>query len=96
MRALGFSRGAIAMLLFGECGIIGTVGGLLGSGFALWVFHGGLTLGAALGGNGALWVTPNQMLNATFVAIAVSLMSGLVPIFESLRISPAMAFRKIV
>lgn len=96
MRSLGFSRGRISMLLFGECGIIGAVGGLLGSGIALGAFHGGMTLGAALGGNGALWVTPAQMLNATFVAIAVSLMSGLVPIFESLRISPAMAFRKIV
>lgn len=96
MRSLGFSRGAISMLLFGECGIIGVFGGLLGSGIALWAFHGGMTLGAALGGNGALWVTPGQMLNATLVAIAVSLVSGLVPIFESLRISPAMAFRKVV
>jgi putative ABC transport system permease protein len=96
MRSLGFGRGAISMLLFGECGIIGAVGGLLGAGIALWIFHGGMTLGAALGGNGALWVTPEQMLNATFVATAVSLVSGLVPIIEALRISPAMAFRKVI
>ena len=63
---------------------------------ALWMFHGGVTLGAALGGNGALWVTPEQALNAIFVAVAVSLVSGLVPIFEALRISPAMAFRKVI
>ena len=30
------------------------------------------------------------------VALAVSLIAGLVPIFEALRISPAMAFRKVV
>jgi len=96
MRSLGFGRGAISMLLFGECGFIGAVGGLLGAGIALWAFHGGMTLGAALGGNGALWVTPEQMFNATFVAFAVSLVSGLVPIIEALRISPAMAFRKVV
>ena len=60
------------------------------------MFHNGVTLGAALGGNGALWVTPQQALNAALVAVAVSLVSGLVPIIEALRISPAMAFRKVV
>lgn len=96
MRSLGFGRGAVSILLFGECGTIGAMGGLLGASIALWLFHNGVTLGAALGGNGALWVTPEQMLNATLVAFAVSLVSGLVPIIEALRISPAMAFRKVV
>ncbi len=96
MRSLGFSRGTISILLFGETGLIGAVGGLLGASLALWKFHEGVTLGAALGGNGALWVTPDQALNAILVAIAVSLVSGLVPIVEALRISPAMAFRKVI
>jgi putative ABC transport system permease protein len=96
MRSLGFSRGAISVLLFGECGLIGAVGGLIGAAVALWMFHGGITLGAALGGNGALWITPEQALNAIFVAVAVSLVSGLGPIFEALRVSPAMAFRKVI
>ena len=63
---------------------------------ALWLLHDGITLGAALGGNGALWVSPEQTFNAWFVGIAVSLISGLVPILEALRLSPAMAFRKVV
>ena len=96
MRSLGFSRGAISILLFGECGLIGAVGGVIGAGIALSMLHDGVTLGAALGGNGALWVTLDQALNAVFVAVAVSLVSGLVPIFEALRISPAMAFRKVI
>ncbi len=96
MRSLGFSRGAISVLLFGECGLIGAIGGLIGASLALGKFHDGVTLGAALGGNGALWVTPDQALGASIVAIAVSLVSGLVPILEALRISPAMAFRKVV
>jgi putative ABC transport system permease protein len=96
MRSLGFSRGAVSVLLFGECGLIGAVGGLLGASSALWIFRDGVTLGAALGGNGALWVTPEQALNAWLVAVAVSLVSGLVPILEALRISPAMAFRRVV
>jgi putative ABC transport system permease protein len=96
MRALGFGRGSVAILLFGECGSIGFAGGLLGAGAALWAFSTGVTLGAALGGNGALWVTPEQAAGALVVAVAVSLVSGLVPILEALRIPPAMAFRKVV
>jgi len=96
MRVLGFGRGSIAALLFGECGAIGFAGGLIGAGAALWLFSSGVTLGAALGGNGALWVTREQAVGALMVAVALSLLSGLVPIFEALRIPPAMAFRKVV
>ena len=96
MRALGFSRGAVAFLLFGECGAIGLVGGIIGAGAALWMFSGGITLGAALGGNGALWVTPAQFVNALVAALAVSIVSGIVPIFEAVRLPPALAFRKVV
>ena len=96
MRALGFSRGAVGVLLFGECGTIGLLGGLIGAGAALWMFSGGITLGAALGGNGALWVTPAQTLNALIAALAVSIVSGVVPILEAVRLPPALAFRKVV
>ena len=96
MRTLGFGRGSIAILLFGECGIIGLVGGAIGAFIALGLLKDGITLGAALGGNGALWVSPEQAFNAWFVAVAVSIVSGLVPIVEALRISPALAFRKVV
>ncbi len=96
MRALGFSRSAVAFLLFGECAAIGLLGGIIGALPALWMFSGGITLGAALGGNGALWVTPAQTLNALVAALVVSLISGIVPILEAVRISPALAFRKVV
>jgi putative ABC transport system permease protein len=96
MRALGFSQSAVAFLLFGECAAIGLLGGIIGALPALWMFSGGITLGAALGGNGALWVTPAQTLNALIAALVVSLISGIVPILEAVRISPALAFRKVV
>ncbi len=96
MRAIGFSRATVALLLFGECGAIGFLGGIVGAGAALWMFSGGITLGAALGGNGALWVTPAQALNALIAALAVSIVSGVVPIFEAARIPPALAFRKVI
>jgi putative ABC transport system permease protein len=55
MRALGFDREAVAELLFGECAAIGLIGGLIGSVCAWRLCSGGLTLGAVLNGNGALW-----------------------------------------
>ena len=60
------------------------------------MFSGGITLGAALGGNGALWVTPAQTLNALIAALVVSIISGVVPIIEAVRLPPALAFRKVV
>ncbi len=96
MRALGFSRSAVAVLLFGECSAIGLLGGILGAVPALWMFSGGITLGAALGGNGALWVTPAQTVNALTAALVVSILSGVVPIIEAVRLPPALAFRKVV
>ena len=82
--------------MFGECGAIGLLGGVIGAGAALWMFSGDITLGAALGGNGALWVTPAETLNALIAALGVSVVSGLVPIVEAVRIPPALAFRKVV
>ncbi len=96
IRALGFSRGITAQLLFGECAAIGLIGGLAGALCAWRLCSDGLTLGAALNGNGALWVTRSQTLAALATAMMVSLLSGLVPILEVLRIPPAAAFRKIV
>ena len=96
MRALGFSRGAIGTLLFGECAIIGIVGGAAGAGLAYWLFAGGATLGPVLNGNGALYVMPAQALVGFGAAIFVSLVSALIPIAGALRITPALAFRKVV
>ncbi|MGH7812430.1 MAG: ABC transporter permease [Candidatus Binataceae bacterium] len=96
MRALGFGRSVVAGLLLCECGALGLISGVAGAGAALWVFSGGVTLGAALGGNGALWVTSTQAVEAFAAALAISLVSGAVPIFEALRIEPAQAFRKVV
>jgi putative ABC transport system permease protein len=95
MRTLGFGRGAIAALLFGECGAIGLVGGALGAGAALWIFGGGVTLGP-LGGMAALWVTSAGAGEALGVAVAVSLVSGLVPVLTALRVPPAAAFARVV
>jgi len=96
MRALGFNREFVAGLLFGECAALGFIGGLIGSVWAWRLCSGGLTLGAALNGNGALWVTGPQALAALATAVAVSVVSGLIPILGVVRVPPAPGLRKIV
>ena len=64
IRTLGFSRLQVALVLFGECALIGFSAGLLGAGIALWLFGSGMTLGAVLGGVGYLWVSPRVALEA--------------------------------
>lgn len=96
MRALGFGRGAIGVLLFGECAAIGIVGGGLGAGLAYWLCAGGVTLGPVLNSNGALYVMPEQAIAGLLAALFVSIVSALIPVGAALRIAPALAFRKVV
>ena len=96
IRTLGFSRVQVAFLLFGECALIGVLGGLLGAGVALWLFGPGMTLGAVLGGVGYLWVSPSVALEAFGVAVALCVLSGLLPILGAIRTSPAIAIREVV
>ncbi|HEY2663230.1 MAG TPA: ABC transporter permease [Candidatus Binataceae bacterium] len=93
MRAIGFGPGQVANLLFGECALLGLIGGAPGAGLALWMFSDGVTLGAALGGNAALWVMPPAATAGFITAVIVSLLSGLIPIIATLRIPPALGFR---
>ena len=95
MRALGFTRTRVAVMLFGECAAIGLVGGALGAAAALWIFGHGVSL-AVVGGFGALWVMPPVAFAALIVAIVVCLFSGLAPIWNAVRTAPAEAFGKVV
>jgi ABC-type antimicrobial peptide transport system permease subunit len=49
-----------------------------------------------VGGVGALWVTPAGGAKALGVAIAVCILSGVVPIWSAVRLAPAEALRKVV
>jgi putative ABC transport system permease protein len=95
MRTLGFSRGAVAVMLFAECGAIGLLGGTVGAGAAYWLFHQGVALAALIGSFGALWVTWSAAALALAVAIAVGLLSGLLSILATLRTPPAIALRQV-
>ena len=96
MRALGFGRGTISTVLLGECAIIGLAGGIIGASFALWMFGAGVNLGAVIGNVGALVVAPREAANALVVAVALSIVSGVLPTLNALRMTPALAFRQIV
>jgi putative ABC transport system permease protein len=96
IRALGFERYQVAAILFGECALIGAVGGLVGAGIALALFGSGVTLGAVLGGTGYLWVSPTVATEGFAVAVILCVLSGLLPILSALRTAPALAFREVV
>jgi putative ABC transport system permease protein len=96
IRALGFERHQVAAILFGECALIGAMGGLLGAGIALALFGSGVTLGAVLSGTGYLWVSPTVAIEGFAVAVMLCVLSGLLPILTALRTAPALAFREVV
>jgi len=59
MRAVGFGRFHVVMLLRAEAGLIGLSGAVVGAGFALWIFHRGISLGTLTGGIGYMAVAPD-------------------------------------
>ncbi|MGO9450760.1 MAG: ABC transporter permease [Candidatus Binataceae bacterium] len=96
MRALGFSRISVAELLIGESLAICLLGATVGTALALWVFGAGVNAGAVLGGVGSLFVDTNDAALAMGAALLVAIGSVAIPLLGALRISPALAFRKVV
>lgn len=94
MRTLGFSRTAIAVMLLGECAVLGAAGGILGAAAALAIFRGGSTM-HAIGRMSVLWITPTAALQALLVAIAIAILSGVLPVAAALRVPPAIALRQV-
>ncbi len=96
LRALGFRQPYIARVLFGECALIGTAGGAIGCALALWQFGSGTTLRAVLESAGYLTVTYTAALEALIAAIAISILSAVIPVVGAMRVTPADAFRKTI
>lgn len=96
VRALGFERTQVAVMLFGEAGWMGLIGGGLGAGLALALFGRGITMGAVVGGLAYMQVTPDLAFAAMFSIFMVSLVAAIVPVIQAANISPAIAFREVV
>ena len=52
--------------------------------------------GAVLDGQGYMQVTPDAALAGMFSIVAVGLLGAIMPVFQAIAISPALAFRKVV
>jgi putative ABC transport system permease protein len=96
MRALGFGRGHVIVLLLMEAGLIGLSGAIVGASAALWRFHHGISLGTLTGGIGYMAVAPDTAALAVIIALVVSILSAMLPAARAANIPPAMAFRKVV
>jgi putative ABC transport system permease protein len=96
MRALGFTRTHIAVLLFTEAALIGLIGSIVGAGLALLAFAHGMRLGEITGLLGYLVVRPETAAAAVASAFLVSILSALGPVIRAMRVVPAMAFREVV
>jgi putative ABC transport system permease protein len=96
IRALGFEPTHVATMLFGEAAAMGLVGGAAGAGLAWALFGRGFTMGAVVGGLGYMQVTPDLAFAALFAIVTVSLASAIVPVLQAVKVSPALAFRKVV
>lgn len=96
MRALGFGRRHVIVLLLLEAALIGLSGAILGATAALWRFHHGISLGTVTGGIGYMAVAPDSAALAVIIALAVTILSAILPVAHAANIPPAIGFRKVV
>lgn len=96
MRALGFTRLHIGILLFSEAALIGLGGATIGAVVALWYFGQGVRLGEVTGILGYMQVRPATAAAAVAAALTVSIASAVVPVLNAMRVAPATAFRQVV
>jgi putative ABC transport system permease protein len=96
LRTLGFGAGYLATMLLGECLVMAGVGGIVGSGLAMWLFGGTSTLGAVLSYAGYLSMNSSAGLIATLAAVGVALLSALAPVINALRESPIEALGRAI
>jgi putative ABC transport system permease protein len=96
MRGLGFGRAHVITLLLLEAALIGLSGAIIGATAALSLFHRGLSLGTLTGDLGYMAVAPGTTGLAVIIAVAVSILSAMLPVVRAANIPPAAAFRKVV
>jgi putative ABC transport system permease protein len=96
LRTLGFGAGYLTTMLLGECMVMAGVGGIVGSGLAMWLFGGTSTLGAVLSYAGYLSMNTGAALIATIAAVGVALLSALAPVINALRQSPLEALGRAI
>jgi putative ABC transport system permease protein len=96
MRAMGFDRGHITVMLLSEAVLIGVSGAVLGATVAFCYFGEGMALGALIGPLGDIEVRFTTAAGAVAVSFLLRILSAIVPVISSARITPAAALRKII
>jgi ABC-type lipoprotein release transport system permease subunit len=86
VRALGFTRRHIALLLMSEAFLIAVAGAGVGAILALWYFGQGVTLGALTGPLGHIEVRLATAAGAVMVAAGVSILSAIMPVLHAVQL----------
>ena len=76
--------------------VLVAVVGATGAGLAFALFGRGVTMGAVIGGLAPMQVTPDLAFAGMFAIFTTSLAAAIVPVFQAIKISPALAFRKVI
>ena len=94
-RALGMTRARTGLVILGQSGLIGCLAGLaalpLGLGMAWLLIH--VVNRRAFGWTMAFELDPVVLANAFALAVAAALVGGIVPAWQSARVTPAEALR---
>ena len=85
MQAMGFQSEHMAWMTLAEGIVLGVIGGLLGTGLAMWILDAGNFAISAEGLSIVFSVNKDLFIKALTVAIAIGLISGIYPALISVR-----------
>jgi len=94
MKAIGAKRSNIALVFLFEAGILGLIGGAIGTAFGIGVSK-AVELGAAYAGYGIIkiYFSPFLIIGAILFSFVVGAVSGLLPALQAAKLSPIEALR---
>lgn len=92
LKTLGYRDGLLSRLVVAESLAISVAGGVIGLGAAVVILSNNASLGSMLPG---YTVLPSTMLQGLAIAIALGLISGLVPARQTARLSVVEALRRV-
>jgi putative ABC transport system permease protein len=96
MRAMGFARSQVILMLLGEAALIGLAGAIVGAALALYWFGQGISPVAALVRIGDVEIRLSTAVVAVAAAFIISILSAALPVASAVHTPPAIALRKLI